>query len=143
MRTSAETDRVHELAVALLQRRGIAAEAANYEQVADAYEIAAEAVEHGRTSFPDMLAGAAIRADVAPDEQTTRLLAKFSTEGKFVCDLSLDEQDLLEAAIAAEAGKGDAPDEDDSDSKPPTVSGVGGPYCSKCEYSVKSGLCRC
>jgi hypothetical protein len=140
MRTEAETDRVHELALALLKRRGIAAEAANYEQVADAYEIAAEAVEHGRETVPEMLAGAAVGSDT-PDERTTGVLAKFALDGRFVADLSLDERDLLEAAIAAEAGNSDT--DDDDGAKPPTVSGPGGAYCTRCDFLRSSGLCTC
>src|SRR5947209_14636808 len=138
MRTEFENERIHLLAVALLKKRGIAAEHATFEQYADAAEIAAEAVAHGAETVPDMLARAALPADAAtPDESTVGVLAKFASDGKFVADLSITEQEYLAAAIAAEQ-KTDAV---------VTAEGSAGidahGYCTGCGYNVADFGCQC
>ena len=65
--------------------------------------VAAEAVERGRTSTADVLAFAAMDgAEHGGDESVMRVLSRFAMDGKFVGDLSLSEQELLEAAVAAQ-----------------------------------------
>ncbi len=153
MRTEAQAQRVHELAVALLERRGIRAQSANFEQYADACEIAAEQVERGRETVAEMLAGAAI-GDDATDVVTTEVLARFATRGEFVADLSLDEESFLRAAIAAEQDREQttlaearAREERRRVEKgihPGAVQTVHGEaYCATCDYSLSSGLCKC
>jgi hypothetical protein len=104
MRTETDDKLIHELAVALLKRRGVDPARANYDQYSDAASIAAEAVARGKTTVPEMLAVAALGDTAETDKKMLKVLSKFASDGRFVADLSLSEQELLEAAvIAAEA----------------------------------------
>ena len=92
-------------------------------------------VEQGRSTVAEMLAVGAV-GDSAPDEQTTRVLAKFASDGKFAGDHSLDERELLDAAIAAEQRRdviaGEAAGIDD-----------GNGYCVGCGFHLRDYGCRC
>ena len=96
MRTERENQRIESLAHALMRRRGIEPTAANYEQVSDAYAIAAEAVEGGKATVAEMLAVGAVSGGVAADESVTRLLAKFATDGRFVAEGGAELAETLE-----------------------------------------------
>lgn len=106
MRTEAENTKIHELAVALLKKRGIAAEQATYDQYAEAAEIAAECVaKDGENATTAQMLGRASLIGAESDGRMVGTLARFGTDGKFIADLSLTEQELLEAAITAQEQK--------------------------------------
>jgi len=103
MRTTEQNEKIHELATAILKRRGVASP--TFAEYADAAEIAADAFDKGKTTLAGVLAVGAI-GDGTADAQTVGVLAKFANEGRFVTDHSLGQRDLLEAVIAAEKGAG-------------------------------------
>lgn len=102
MRSESESERVHEIAVALLKKKGIAAERATYDEYADCAAIAAEVVASGKTGAADAVAVAALAGGVHTDARTSRVLARFANDGRFVSDLSISEEEFLAEAIAAE-----------------------------------------
>ena len=107
-RSSAQADAVHEMTLELLAKRGIAAERATYDEYVAASEIAAEIVQSDKATLAERLAEVALPADTGtPDVMTTRVLARFAVDGKFVSDLSVTEEEFLEAAIAAEQARED------------------------------------
>jgi hypothetical protein len=104
-RTQAESEQIHAMTLALLEKKGITAENATYEQYSDAALIASEVIAAGKTSVADAVAHAALPAGLPTDERTVPLLAKFAADGRYISDLSISEKDLLDAAIAAEEAK--------------------------------------
>lgn len=144
MRTEAESERVHELAVGLLRRRGISERDATYGDVAAAYEVVAEACERGASTLAEVLAYGAIGHD-ATDEITTRVLARHASDGRFVADLSLDEETLLRSAIAAEqAREVDVLEAAHAETHSGRVEYVhGAAYCADCGFNLRDHGCRC
>jgi hypothetical protein len=133
IRTDTENDAIWLLAGALLRKKGIEPEKATYEQFSEAALVAAEVVAAKGTTatVPDMLAQAALPQGLPTDERTLPLLAKFATDGKFVADLSLSEQEFLNAAIAAERER----DERETVAAEETIlaeAGFDGPRCPRC-----------
>jgi hypothetical protein len=122
MRSETESERIHLLTCELLKSRGIEPTKANYDEYTDASLVAAEAFERSgeNATTAEMLAGAA-QSGAVLDKRLAPVLAKFAVEdGKFVGDLSLTEQELLEAAIAAE------------EQKDAVVAAEAGAYCPTC-----------
>lgn len=141
MRTTEENAKIDSLARALLERRGI--REPTFAEYADAAELAAEAVERRgvECTLAECLGVAAI-GDSAPDETLTKVLARHATDGRFVADLSLDEETLLRDVVAAEQAA-DARTVLAED-HPGGVEYVhGSPYCGACGYALSSGLCKC
>jgi hypothetical protein len=103
VRSEQENEKIDQLARAVLQKRGVRAEDANYEQASEAYSVAAEAVARGKTTLAETLAVGAVHDDAGkPDELTLGVLSRFATDGKFVADLSVTEEEFLRAAVKAE-----------------------------------------
>jgi hypothetical protein len=129
----------HDVAIALLSKRGITQP--TYDQYADAAAIAAKAVERGRTSTAETLALAALNgAEVGSDDKLATILSRFSLDGKFVGDLSLTEQELLEAAVASREQErvegvvaAEAVDDDLASAE----------YCPVCEFHLADYGCQC
>ncbi len=108
MRSTEQNEKIETLACAILKKRGIERAEATYDEFASAATIAAEAVGAGHEDLASVLGYASLPKgfDLNPDDAPMiRTLAKLANDGRFVADLSVDEETFLREAIRAEEAR--------------------------------------